>query len=589
MDVMCEELLDTPTGIDVDKEGNIYVADFGLKQILLFNPQGEISRIIDRPTTPLYGNGAFSPRKVGVDGFGNFYAVSEGTYEGILQFNSNGDFNGFFGANKAKSKLTVKEWIQENFFTEAQKAQLALRTPPTIVNFDVVDSDLLYTVTQLEERNSIKMLNMAGNNILNRQSKLYDEAFYVDMAVTKNGSFFAVTDTGSIEEFDKEGYVMLLFGGRASSSDRNGLTTVVSAIEVDENYNIFILDKERALVQAYYPTDYANLVHSANDLYATGHYSESLPLWRQLIQLNSRAFMGHNGYAKTLFQLGDYKQAANHFKLTYDQNGYSDCFWELRTMWFRKNLTTLVAVGLAITVAILVASLFNKKYQFTLPLKKTFSGLNAKSSIFKNLTTDLSYMLKHPVDCLYDIKVGKRGSVLSASILYATAFVIRIVCSALTSFQFNTIEITKWMNPFTLALSITIPIVLYVVGNYMIASINDGEGSFKNVYIGCAYSFAPYIIFTPFITLLTHALTLTENFLVVFPTFLVLGYTVVLFFLTAKELHNYTFGGTVKNVLLTIFFIVLSILALFIMYALLNEVFSFLGQILEEVKYRVFS
>ncbi len=587
--ILGEGLMSKPTGIDVGKDGKIYVADYDAKEILILNANGELNKTISRPQTPLYGNGAFSPQKVGVDSFDNFYCVSEGTYEGVLQFNSNGEFNGYFGANRTKSKLTLKEWIQETFYTEAQKSKLALRTPPTIANLDVADSDLLYTVTQLDEQNSVKMLNMAGINILNRQGRLWDENYYTDVAVTKNGTFFAVTDTGSIEEFDNEGWIMLLFGGRASSSDRNGLTTVVSAIEVDDNYNVYLLDKERALVQAYYPTEYAGLVHQANEYYSAGHYDKSLSSWEQLLQLNSRARLAHNGYAKTLFQLGRYEEASSHFKLIYDQEGYSDCFWEQRTIWARKNLYTMVAIIIVAVAVFFVLSLVRKKRDFLAPVTGFNSSLKIKYSLYKNLTTDVAYMIKHPIDCLDEIKIGKRGSVAAAGILYATAFFIRIVCSALTAFSFNTIEINKWMNPLTLALSISLPIILYIVGNYMIASINDGEGSVKGVFVGCAYAFSAYIVFTPMVTILTHVLTLTERFIVEFPTFLILAYTLILFFLTAKEIHAYSFKNTVKNIILTLFFVVLSVLALFILYALLNEVFSFIGQFFEEVKYRVFS
>jgi hypothetical protein len=57
---------------------------------------------IARPTDVYFGSGVYKPRKVALDRFGNLYVVSEGTNEGIIQFNLKGEFGGFFGANKRR-------------------------------------------------------------------------------------------------------------------------------------------------------------------------------------------------------------------------------------------------------------------------------------------------------------------------------------------------------------------------------------------------------------------------------------------------------------------------------------------------------
>jgi hypothetical protein len=60
-------------------------------------------------------------------------------------------------------------------------------------------------------------------------------------------------------------------------------------------------------------------------------------------------------------------------------------------------------------------------------------------------------------------------------------------------------------------------------------------------------------------------------------------------FLAVKETHAYTPKKTVANLLLTLAFMAIAVLAAIILYILWKELVSFVLQILEEVKYRVFS
>ncbi len=72
-------------------------------------------------------------------------------------------------------------------------------------------------------------------------------------------------------------------------------------------------------------------------------------------------------------------------------------------------------------------------------------------------------------------------------------------------------------------------------------------------------------------------------------TFLILGYTCILVFISIKEAHVYDLKKTVKNILLTLFFMVVAILAVIVLFILWRELVSFVSEIFEEVRYRVFS
>lgn len=581
-----EEELKKPTGISVDGNGNIYVADYGAEQVVVFAPDYTVSRCLTRPAEVYYGTSPYKPQKVDLDSYGNLFVISEGTYEGILQFDKNGTFNGFFGANKTKG-LSAVEWFQKIFYTDEQKAKMTFRTPPNIVALDVSDSDMVFSVTQNDAKRAIKKLNMAGVNIY-ADNSIWGLDDYADVAVLPGGTFYVVSVSGWIDEFNEEGEFLLEFGGEAKKTDRNGLTAVVSAIEADEAGNLYILDKERGVIQIWYPTEYARLLHKAEADFTEGSYEESLAGWKEILRMNPNAYMSNLGYAKALFQLGRYEEAAEHFAEIEYAPGYSDCFWETRSAWMRSHMEGIL-IGVILFAALCFAlNLLDKRYGWKEAIRERYEICCRKHRLLQELTGDVSYFLRHPIDGVYYLKTGRRGSVPAATILYVTAIAVYMVCRGLTSFVFGG-GYSYDNDPVAILLIIIVPSVLFLIGSYLISAIHDGEGSFRAVYVCFAYSLSAFILCWPALTLLSHAFTLTELFIYRLLAFLILGYTGVLIFISIKEAHVYNLRKTVANILLTLFFMVVAILAAIVLYILWRELLSFLSEVFEEVRYRVFS
>lgn len=578
--------LKKPTGVAVDEIGNVYVADYGAQQVVVFSANRQVIKCLTRPTEPYYGNSPYKPQKVGLDSYGNLFCISEGTYEGVIQFDKNGNFNGFFGANKTKG-LNLIEWFQKTFYTEEQKSRMTFRTPPNIVSLDVANSDMVFTVTQNDPHNAVKKLNMAGVNIY-PADEFFGSGNFADVAVLASGGFYAAASDGTIFEYDEDGSPLLSFGGSAQTSDRNGLTAVVSAIETDGDGNIYVLDKERGVLQVWFPTEYGLLLHRAEDSFKVGHYEESLAAWGEILRMNPMAYMSHLGYGKALFQLGRYEEAAKHFELTEHRANYSDCFWEMRSAWMRTHMEQILILAAVFAAACLALSALNRKYGWSGQLRANHLAICKKVPLVKNLTSDIGYFLKHPINGVYYIKTGERGSVAGASILYVAALAVHLVCQGLTSFVFGG-GYSWYSDPVAIVLIAVVPAGLFLVGSYLISSINDGEGDFRTVYVTFAYSLSAFILCSPVLTALTHVFTLTEIFICQMLSALILGYTAVMLFISIKEVHGYNLRKTVANILLTLFFMVVSILAVIILFILWRELFSFLSEVFEEVGYRVFS
>lgn len=590
--VIGEGLLSSPTGIFVSDDGTVYVADTGLKQVLVLGNDGKLKMQISRPDdSPLFGSkSVFEPKNVAVTSQGNIFIVGEGAHEGIMQFSSDGKFQGYFAANKRN--LSLLERIQELIFTDEQKQQLLSRTSNPIENIDITSRDLLCTVTQdagystawteaeAKTENRIKLHNMAGVNIMAAGDDIYDEWNFTDVASGKNGLVYTLSQTGVINEYDSNGNLLFSFGGRSLATDRNGLFTVAAAIDVDSDGMIYVLDKERALVQIFYPTEYALLTHEATEILNNGDYAESEKLWKSILDLNGMSQIAHVGYGKALMHQEKFEEALSEFKIANDKEDYSEAFWEIRNKLVNRALP-YVLVGLVVLyIASVLLKFIAKKRNI-----KLFKKHEIRSRLVKDVL-NVGDMLKHPIDNFYDLKVGTKGTWLSATVVYVGVTLVFVADMLFRGYLFAPGNLSD-MSIFPVLIMLVVPLMLFVAGNAMVASINDGEGSFKNIYIITAYSLSPYLIITPFVVIASYAVTYNESFILTLVWTVGIVWSAVILFIGIMRTHDYSFGETVKNILLTLFFMLMAVVAAAIMYVMWSTLFSFASNVFGEVNFRV--
>lgn len=588
-----ENILKKPRGIFVKNDGAVYVADAQANAVFLFDKDRNLIQTIGRPESPLFGSESpFVPKNVVLSSAGNIFVVGDGCSEGLMQFDESGHFHGFFAANKRD--LTLLERIQDLIYTEKQKDQQLMRSAPSIYNIDISERDLIFSVTQSAEfsyswraaaektDNNLKEHNMAGKNILSPDKFLDDEWNFVDVAAGSQNNTYALTESGLVYEYDSSGNLVFSFGGRAVSSDRNGLFTKASAIDVDSDGVIYVLDSERSLVQLFYPGEFAAVTHQAIAALESGEYRQSEEIWEKLLDLDGTSRIAHSGYGRSLYHQQRFAEAMEHFKLVGDKEFYSEAMWELRNKWLNDNM-------LYILIAVLVVAGFffvRGKLRVRCPVP---AAPKAEKKSSPKLWMDITYsrnMLRHPIDSYYDLKHGHHGSVLSATVLFVLLFIVYMSDHLLNSFLFR--ELAPENAPiFTYILLFVGGVVLWVIGNYMISAINDGEGSLSNIYVMTGYALTPYLIITPVKILLSYGLTLNEGFIIQILSILGIVWSAVYIFVGIMEIHAYNLRETVKNILLTLFFILIAIIVIAMMTMIWSKVVTFFEQILGEAWFDV--
>ncbi len=589
-------ILKNPRGVYVADNGDIYVADGTGAAVYIFDSKGNMKKKIGRPDSYLFSDlSEYAPKNVVATKEGNIFVCGDGSYEGLMQFDANGEFQGYFAANK--KYLTFMETIEDMILSEELKQDMVMRRPRAIFNLDISDRDLVYTVTQTDEmsyawkaaaakqENCLKLHNLAGVNILSRDDFMDDEWNFVDVASGLYGNSYALTYTGLIYEYDSNGELVFSFGGRAVTDERSGIFTYAIAIETDDDGFVYVLDREKAFVQVFYPTDFAVATHQAIHDLENGNYETSEETWSAVLKLNGSARIAHMGYGKTLFHQQRFEEALEEFRFARDREYYSDTYWELRDQWMSENMVYFLVIIFLVVVYVIVAGIIKKRRPAP-AVAKVKEIPKTKGKRFLHDILYFRYMLRHPIDGYYYLKRGQAGSMASATFLYIVAFVVYLADTLFRGFIFGFAAIEETPMLF-MSIVFFVICILFVIGNYMVASINEGEGSLRNLYIMLPYALSPYIVITPFVVAFTYVLTQNEGFLISFTWTIALVWAAVLIFIGLNETHNYSFGETVKNVLLTLFFMVIAVVAIAVLYLLWVQVITFIQDIIQEVAYRV--
>ena len=574
-----EGILQTPTGVYVTEDGTVYVADKDAKKVFVFDAQGNVTAEYGKPDSPIYGNSMdFKPTKVVANKTGTMYIICEGNMNGIVQLSpvEGGSFLGYFGTNY--TSLSPFQMIQRVILTDAQRAQMLSNIPSTPTNLHIDDTGLIYTVTQGDKETSLKKLNIAGKNLLD------SDPYYADLpaaVTTGNYNNILVADSdGYIYEYNEDGELLFMFGGRDDGRQRVGLCNKVEAIAVDEDDRIYLLDSDKKQIHIFEPTEFTNLLHESLYLFSKGQYTQSKEPLSKVLQMNSMFDYANQAMGHAYLQEENYEQALKYFRLAKSFEGYSDAFWEVRNIWIRNYLVAAVLAIAAVIVLIRgCKSLYRKKYADH-PATQTGEHI-----LWGQLRYSL-YFMRHPMDGCYGVKKEGKNSWWCANILLGTFILISILEKYCSGFLVKTVREGRY----DLITDIGKVLVIFIgltACNYLVVTIHEGEGFFKDLYCAYAYCLTPYIVIKPFVILLSNVLTYNEVFLITFANIIVWTWVVILILLTLKEINNFTVGETAKALAITAFTVLILTLLVCIIYVLFSQVIDFVITVVREVVYRI--
>lgn len=363
-------------GLYVTEENVLYVSQAAEGRILVVE-NGVVTNCIVKPDSTLLAEDfVFAPSKIGIDMYGRLYVLSKGCYSGLLQFDTDGSFMGFFGANKVEVTAEVLfNYMWKNILSDEQRAAMTSIIPIEYSNVDCSDDGFVYTSTvgTALPKSQVKKLNPLGNNIYFAEGKRefnFGDAeltfnkgkanmpSFIDVKTDENGFIFAVDLTSCrIFERDQEGNLIAVIGG---SGNQAGTFRTPVAVEVYGG-KLYVLDSLKNNITVFERTEYGERVEEATVLYNNGHYEESRLVWQEVLDRNANNILAYNGVGKALAQSSEYTEALDYLRYSGDRYSYSRAFGKNRLVLVRQYGIAVVGIICVLSAAAAVWKRFGKR------------------------------------------------------------------------------------------------------------------------------------------------------------------------------------------------------------------------------------
>lgn len=373
-----ETTLKNPEGVYVSPETDlVYIADYNNSRVLVSDYDCNVQMEITKPGSEIFSQElTFLPQKVIADKAGNVYIVLGNITTGAAMFNSEGEFQGFYGANTVQTTAEVlMNHAWKMISTEQMRSRQARTVPSGITSFDLDDEGFIYTCTQStsQTQDTVKKLNPAGTNLFSSLETVWGDYQSVydtntgnnyqpqicDIEISDDGNINCLDlTTGRVFQYDKDGELLFIFG---SESDQLGGFTEVAALESYGN-EILVLDGRKNTITIFEETDFGSIVHEATVLYNGGYYEEALGPWYEVLQYDGNYRRAFLGISAALLVQGDYEGSMEYAKLADSPYRYNRAFEGYRQQWLTEHMNGVVAVLVLLAVAIIALNIYFKKY-----------------------------------------------------------------------------------------------------------------------------------------------------------------------------------------------------------------------------------
>jgi len=591
------------SGLYVNDE-YIYACDTDNARIVIFDLKGNFVKTVNQPTSALFDADAiYRPIAVAVDSYGRLFIVSATSYEGIIVMSDLGDFYGYIGAQK----VTISAW--DAFWREIRPESAVEEefVSTEYNNITIDDKNFIYVTTSNIEESAqqnaitgkdksgtyapVKKLNASGTDVMNRNgfyppsgevkvsteatSTIQGASAIVDAAVGPEGTWSIIDQKRSkVFTYDANGNLLFAYG---DSGNQIGSIANIKAVAYQGN-NLLLLDKDNGSFTVYRRTEYGDILITALANQNARNYAAEVDDWTEILKRNNNFDVAYIGIASAMYRDGDYEGAMEYYKAAYDNGGYSNSFKEVRKDWMSKWF-------LVIPVVVVVALLLMAKFLGYAAKKNKEVSLKVGQ---KNIREELIYafhVMTHPFDGFWDLKHEKRGSARSAYIILVITILAFFYQTVGTGYIFA--GETEGVDVFMTLASVSVPLLLWVIANWCLTTLFDGEGTLKDVFIASCYSLLPLPLFIIPTTLVSNVLVSEEASMISLINGIAFMWMGILLFFGMMITHGYSIGKGAITALGTIVGMVFIMFIAVLFSTLITKVISFVYSIADEVHYRM--
>lgn len=553
----------------------IYVADCENRRILKADENGKLLNVFTKPDADIFSKEEdFIPEKIIVNDSNTIFALCKGIYKGAVVFNDNGEFLGFYGSNRVKvNAQLLYDYAWKSFFGAERTKSMKTYVPIEFTNFDIDEKGFIYTITSSDKADkNISYINYKGINLLDSEFSFGDienldnnneemPTAFVDI-VNMGGGIFAALDLtrGRVFIYEKNGHNLMVFGNIGSSS---GMFSQVGAIECIED-NIYVYDAANKDITVFSPNLYGKNVLNATRQFLDGKYDESIEIWNSVLESNQSFSLAYLSIGRALSGKNDYIGAMKYFEKANSKTDYSEAFAEQRKIFLTEWLWLILVGIIAIVMVLVVVSVIYKK-----------------KTLQKEKNPTVFTLLSHPKrDMLYIIREKPKTGLISI-IIVAVWFLLEVVSVNTTGFIFSTAK----ENPLNLGIVFASTfglVLLFVLVNFLITAIFNGNGTFFEIFKVVAVALIPYII-TRFIRLImTNFCTLGEQSFITIVITIGLLWSLLILLIGLSQIHEFSALGTVGCFLFTVLGMALVVFLLLLVSSVVAQIVQFVKDIWSE-------
>lgn len=358
-----EDSFNAPSGVCVSQKEQLYIADRENKRIVVLDSSDNLVRIVSDPQSDVLGaDFVFKPLKLTVDYADRIYCIAQNMFQGIMVFETDGSFSGFFGTINVTLSLWEKFWKKVATKEERSNQMLYIATEFTGID---IDADGFVYATNIDKagEQGVRRLNPRGEDVIKKgrnvhvggdlwmsSSGAYSGASQITDVVYRSHGIYSLLDRkrGRVFTYDHEGNLLYIFGGLGT---QRGTFNTPTAIEQWEN-GLLVLDANRGEIYKFSPTEYGKLINEAVALRHDGDESQAVSLWARVLELDENNELANSGIGKAYLSAGDNKTAMKYLKIGMNRDYYSIAFKRYRSDILRTYMAP-VLTGIVVLLAAL--------------------------------------------------------------------------------------------------------------------------------------------------------------------------------------------------------------------------------------------